>query len=303
MLFRSKTSSGKVRRAATRELYLSDRLGQAPRLPLEMRARLLVSAVGQALGPRLTRISRGLYAAWLAVSLPTVALPLWILVALVPSRRLTFACGRLTVKWCLLMAGCRLVRVEGLEHLAHPGALVLCSNHASYVDTPVIMAALPLDFLFVAKKEVLGYPVIGTYVRRASHLTVDRFDFQKGVEDATLVQRSVAAGEKVLLFPEGTFTAASGLRPFRLGAFKAAVETGTPIVPMALVGTRQVLRGDDFLPRPGRVTLWIGAPIAPEGDDWRAIVSLRDRVREAIAAHCGEPRLDIVAAGPERPAA
>jgi 1-acyl-sn-glycerol-3-phosphate acyltransferase len=170
------------------------------------------------------------------------------------------------------------------------------------MDTPVLMAALPFPFLFVAKKEVLGYPVVGTYVRRAGHLTVDRFDFQKSVHDATLVQRSVAAGRKVLLFPEGTFTAAPGLRPFRLGAFKAAVESGTPVVPMALRGTRQVLRGDDFLPRPGRVTLWIGAPIVPSGDDWRAIVSLRDRVAEAIAAHCDEPRLDLVAAGPERPA-
>ena len=297
-----KTSSGKVRRAATRELYLSGRLGQVSRLPASMRARLFVSALGQAMRPRLTRVGRALYAAWLALSMPLVALPLWTLVALVPSRRLTFACGRLTVKWCLFVAGCRLVRVEGLEHLARPGGLVLCSNHTSYVDTPVIMAALPFAFLFVAKKEVLGYPVVGTYVRRAGHLTVDRFDVQKGVEDATLVQRSVEAGDKVLLFPEGTFTAAPGLRPFRLGAFKAAVETRTPIVPMAIQGTRQVLRGDDILPRPGRVTLWIGPPIAPEGEDWRAIVSLRDRVAEAIAAHCGESRLDMVAAGPERPA-
>ena len=105
----------------------------------------------------------------------------------------------------------------------------------------------------------------------------------------------------MLLFPEGTFTAASGLRPFRLGAFKAAVETSTPIVPMAIQGTRQVLRGDNAIPRPGRVSLWIGAPIAPDGEGWRAIVSLRDRVAEAIAEHSGEPRLDLVAGGPERP--
>ncbi|HEY6548366.1 MAG TPA: lysophospholipid acyltransferase family protein, partial [Vicinamibacteria bacterium] len=125
----------------------------------------------------------------------------------------------------------------------------------------------------------------------------------QGVQDASLVQRAVSSGEKVLIFPEGTFTAAAGLRPFRLGAFKTAVETGTPIVPMALQGTRQVMRGDRFLPVPGRVTLWIGEPIAPEGEGWRAIVTLRDKVAVAIAAHCGEPRLDMVAGGPERPEA
>jgi 1-acyl-sn-glycerol-3-phosphate acyltransferase len=297
-----KTSSGKVRRAATRDLFVSGHLGRASRTPFLMRVRMAASAVGQQLRLPLARLSRWLYAAWLAVTAPLVALPLWALVALVPSRGLTFVCGRLTVKACLFLAGCRIVRVEGLEHLQRPGALVLCSNHASYVDTPVIMASLPLRFLFVAKKEILGYPVLGTYVRRAGHLTVDRFDFQQGVQDATLVQRAVEAGEKVLLFPEGTFRAAAGLRPFRLGAFKAAVETRTPIVPMAVQGTRQVLRGDDLLPRPGRVSLWIGAPIAPEGEGWHAVVALRDRVAEAIAAHCGEPRLDTVAAGPERPA-
>ena len=298
-----KTSSGKVRRAETRQLYANGALGRQPGTPLITRLRLAAWAVGHLAAPFARRARRGFYTAWLAFALPLVGLPLWLLVALLPSRRFAFSCGRATVRWCLAAAGCRIVRVEGLEHLEKPGALVLCSNHASYVDTPVLMAALPHDFLFVAKKEVLSYPVVGTYVKRAGHLTVDRFDFQQGVQDATLVQRAVSAGEKVLLFPEGTFTAAAGLRPFRLGAFKAAVETGTPIVPLALQGTRQVMRGDRFVPVPGRVTLWIGEPIAPEGEGWRAIVTLRDKVAEAIAAHCGEPRLDLVAGGPERPEA
>jgi 1-acyl-sn-glycerol-3-phosphate acyltransferase len=296
-----KTSSGKIRRAATRDLYLSGQLGQTPRTPIATRARLVASAVGHALRPLLVKGLRLLYVAWVAAAIPLVSIPLWLVVAVFPSRHLAFVFGRLTVRWALFVAGCRIARVEGLEHLQGPGALVLCSNHASYADIPVLMAALPHDILFVAKKEVLRYPVIGTYVRRTGHLTVERFDFQQGVQDAALVQRAVSAGEKVLLFPEGTFTAAAGLRPFRLGAFKAAVETKTPIVPLALQGTRQVLRGDNVLPRPGRVSVWIGSPLAPEGEGWHAIVSLRDRVAEAIATHCGEPRLDLVAGGPERP--
>jgi fatty-acyl-CoA synthase len=296
-----KTSSGKLRRAATKDLYLSGHLGRAHRTPFATRARLVLAALGHAVRDHLRGGQRLLYVAWLVLSLPLLGLPPWLLVALVRSRRLAFVCGRMTVRSALFVAGCRITRVEGLEHLSRPGALVLCSNHASYVDTPVLMAALPHDFLFVAKKEALRYPVIGTYIRHAGHLTVDRFDFQQGVQDAALVQQAVAAGEKVLLFPEGTFTAAAGLRPFRLGAFKAAVETNTPIVPMALQGTRQVLRGENAVPRPGQVSLWIGAPIAPEGEGWRAIVSLRDRVAEAIAEHCGEPRLELVAGGPERP--
>jgi len=62
-----------------------------------------------------------------------------------------------------------------------------------------------------------------------------------------------------------------------------------------------VMRGDWGLPRPGRVSLWVGEPVLPEGTDMAALVRLRDRVADAIAAHCGEFRLDLVAAGPERP--
>jgi 1-acyl-sn-glycerol-3-phosphate acyltransferase len=104
----------------------------------------------------------------------------------------------------------------------------------------------------------------------------------------------------VLFFPEGTFVAATGLRPFRLGAFMAAAVAGAPVVPVALRGTRRVMRGDWGLPRPGPVSLWVGEPIAPEGTDMASLVRTRARVADAIAARCGEPRLDLVAAGPER---
>jgi 1-acyl-sn-glycerol-3-phosphate acyltransferase len=149
---------------------------------------------------------------------------------------------------------------------------------------------------------VLAYPVIGTFVRRCGHLTVDRWDAVQSVADADVVAAALARGEDVLFFPEGTFVAATGLRPFRLGAFRSAAAAGASVVPLALRGTRHVLRGDWGLPRPGRVSLWIGTPVAPEGTDMAALVRLRDRVHEAIAAQCGEPRLDLVAGGPERPA-
>ena len=112
--------------------------------------------------------------------------------------------------------------------------------------------------------------------------------------------RTLDAGRNVLFFPEGTFTAAAGMRPFRLGAFKAAAESGAPVVPIALRGTRQVLRAGDWRPRPGRVAVWIGPPMRAEGEGWRAVVGLRDRVARQIAARSGEPVLDLVAGGPVR---
>jgi 1-acyl-sn-glycerol-3-phosphate acyltransferase len=265
------------------------------------KTRLAAAVIRETVRPAVALAGRGLYAAWLALALSLLLVPTWLLVALVPGRRFAFALARFASAAGLRILGCRL-EVEGRERLPRRGPLVLACNHASYADVAALLALLPADFLFVAKREVLSYPLIGTFVKRCRHLTVDRWDALQSVADADLVAGALRAGENVLFFPEGTFVAATGLRPFRLGAFMAAATAGVAVVPLALRGTRHVMRGEWSLPRPGRVSLWVGDPIAPEGTDMAALVRLRTRVADAIAAHCGEPRLDLVAAGPERPA-
>ena len=81
------------------------------------------------------------------------------------------------------------------------------------------------------------------------------------------------------------------LRPFRLGAFEAAAAAGAPVIPIALRGSREVLPADTYIPHPRKIHVWIGDAIRPVGRDWKAVVDLRDRAGDAIAAHCGEPRL------------
>jgi fatty-acyl-CoA synthase len=296
-----KTSSGKVRRGATRDLYLAGTLGQATGTSWPHRLRLLAGLASLEVGPVLRRLPSTLYVAWLAVVLPLVVLPLWLAVALVPHRRFAFACGRLTVRVALRLAGCRL-SVEGLDRLPRTGPILLASNHASYVDVPALMALVPRDFLFVSKVEALRYPVVGTYLRTCGHLTVERFDAPKSVKDAGRVASAVEAGRSVLVFPEGTFTREEGLRPLRMGVFKTAVETGVPVVPVALQGTRRVLRDGSWWPRPGPIHLWVGEPLFGEGTEWRSMVDLRDRTASAIAAHSGERRLDLLGGGPLRSA-
>ena len=295
-----KTSSGKVRRAATKEQFVQGALGSSQRTTLAQKARLVLAAAGELARSLAAFARRALYVAWLALVLPSLLLPVWALVALVPSRRLGFALARFASRAGLRLMGCRL-EASGLERLPRQGPLVLACNHASYADIVALVALLPIDVLFVAKREVLGYPLISSLVRRCGHLTVDRWDAVQSVADAELVARALAAGSDVLFFPEGTFVAATGLRPFRLGAFMAAARAGAPVVPLALTGTRHVLRGDLGLPRPGRIGLWVGDPIRPGGTDMAALVALRAEAIDRIAEHCGEPRLDLVAAGPERP--
>jgi 1-acyl-sn-glycerol-3-phosphate acyltransferase len=94
-----------------------------------------------------------------------------------------------------------------------------------------------------------------------------------------------------VIFPEGTFRRAPGLLPFRMGAFVAAAEAGVPVVPVALRGTRSLLRGDDWFPRRGEATMVVEPPISPRGAGWAEAVALRDQTRAAILRHCGEPDL------------
>jgi 1-acyl-sn-glycerol-3-phosphate acyltransferase len=295
-----KTSSGKVRRAATKQLFVRGELGRAHRTTLAQKARLAAAAAAELARPWARRARRGLYAAWLALAFPPLLLSLWALLALVPSRSFGFALARFAARAGLRLVGCRL-EASGLERLPRQGPLVLACNHASYADVAALIALLPIDVLFVAKREVLGYPLVSSFVRRCGHLTVDRWDAVQSLADADTVARALAAGSAVLFFPEGTFVAATGLRPFRLGAFMAAARADAPVVPLALGGTRHVLRGDWRLPRPGPISLFVGEPVAPAGTEMTALVALRAEVMDQIAAHCGEPRLDLVASGPARP--
>jgi 1-acyl-sn-glycerol-3-phosphate acyltransferase len=238
------------------------------------------------------------YTVALALAASPILLALWTIGVLWPGRRVAARCGKLGARALLRLAGVR-VECEGLEHLAGGAPFVLASNHASYLDVPLLVALLPLDFLFVAKREMAGWPLVARFARKIGHLTVDRFDAQQGLADAAAVTGTLAGGRSVLFFPEATFTHVAGLRPFRLGAFKAAVEAGVPLVPIALSGTRAILRAHDWRVRPGRVRLWVGAPLRAEGEGWRAVVALRDRVAEQIGAHSGELRLEL-AGGPIR---
>src|SRR5262249_41103790 len=97
----------------------------------------------------------------------------------------------------------------------------------------------------------------------------------------------------VFVFPEGTFTPEDGLRPFQLGAFKAAVDTGAPIIPVSIAGSRGVLRDGTYLPRPSAITLTLSPPIYPRKSQdatsqWQEVIRLRDATRDAIAPHSGE---------------
>ncbi len=286
-----KTSSGKLRRTACRDAYLQGRL-VGRRIPVWLQAVKLFAA---GLGPRLKQHAAalanrayGLYA-WLVVAI-TVPLA-WIAGVLLPGPRAPAQVCRVWARLFLILLGCPL-QVQGRSQAERGGSLVLVSNHTSYLDVAILMAALPPGFLFVAKKELEKMALTRTFIRKVGHLTVDRIDFSKSLSDTAEIETALKGGSSVLIFPEGTFTRATGLRPFRMGAFKVAAETGRPVVPIAICGSRQILWPESWWPRRGPIRVVIGEPIEPKGAELRDIIRLRDKARAEIARHCGEEIMD-----------
>jgi 1-acyl-sn-glycerol-3-phosphate acyltransferase len=163
------------------------------------------------------------------------------------------------------------------------------------------MLGLGVPYHFVAKMEVGRMPFIGTFLRQMRHSKFDRSDAQSRLRQSAEMEKLLREGEAVFVFPEGTFTGEDGVRPFQLGAFKAAVDAGVPIIPVSLAGTRRFLRDGTYLPRPTSVTITVSPPIYPrvtsearkaeEHSAWHELIRLRDTTREAIARHAGEPLL------------
>jgi 1-acyl-sn-glycerol-3-phosphate acyltransferase len=163
------------------------------------------------------------------------------------------------------------------------------------------MLGLGVPYRFVAKMEVDRMPFIGTFLNRMGHLKFDRTNPESRLRQAQEIEEFLRHGESVFVFPEGTFTGEDGVRPFQLGAFKAAVATGVPIIPVSLAGTRRFLRDGTYLPRPTDVTITLSPPIYPstaankstsaDSTDWHELIRLRDATRDAIVRHAGEPLL------------
>ncbi|MFZ5621594.1 MAG: AMP-binding protein [Pseudomonadota bacterium] len=286
-----KTSSGKIRRVECRKLYEQGAFaGGVVHRQRYWRQRLALA--GRALHTLFTRgvdRARGdLYVlyAWLCCLVCTV--PITLLVLLLP-RRAAQRSARIGARTGLRLAGMRIAR-RGETTLPTDQVLVLVANHASYLDAIVLTAALDMPLRFVAKR-ALRRPLFGTLLAKLGTEFVARDDVRQSVDDAARVLDRVHGGDGVVFFPEATFTAAPGLRPFRLGAFKVAMESGAALVPIALRGTREMLRGSSWRPRPGIAVVWVGTPLTATGTDWPALVDLRDRARAQILAHCGEPDL------------
>lgn len=283
-----KTSSGKLRRAAIREKYEQGRLGKGGRAVWWQIVRVVMAGLIPQMAGGLRRLGEYLYGGYCWGLFMALALPLWLLVVLLP----------LGWRWAVLRQAARLLigltrtplLIKGLDNLPE-SPMVLVANHISYLDSFILVAALPLQVRFVAKAELQKKFMVRTFLTALDVEFVDRYDAQQGVAAARRIDQSGMQGKSLLFFPEGTLHRIGGLLPFHMGAFTAATQAAMPVVPLIIRGTRQKLRSGSWFPRQGPVSVKIGKPIWAKGTDWSAAVVLRDAARQEILRHCGEPDL------------
>lgn len=284
-----KTASGKLRRAAARDLFERGNLVREPQ-PKWRQLLALAIAGGQ---PQLRRVvqwgKESLYGVWWWAIIGIMGIALWPMIILLPHATLRHSALRRMARLAFRLTG---IRLEVTGTWPQKESAIIVVNHASYIDGLVLAATLPGEFSFVVKKELESQFFAGVFLRALGALFVDRRDPEGGVEDTSRALAAAQAGRTLVFFPEGTLTRAPGLLPFRLGAFIIATRQNIRVLPLALRGTRSVLRGEQWLPRHGPIAIHIGSPILPDGTDFAGAVRLRDKTRTEILAHCGEP--DII---------
>ena len=293
-----KTSSGKIRRGACRELYEAGAIGRRQPPAWRQVARLMVATVRPALRRARRGLKSGAYGIYCWSLFALLAPIVWTLVVLLPARTWRFGAMRMAARF-LARAARTPCTVKGAALLPPEGTpVVLCANHASFLDAYYLVGFLPRPVSFVAKAELGRRFIPRLFFSRIGTEFVERFDKQKGVADARRIADTLRRASTLLFFPEGTFSRIPGLLPFHMGAFVAAAEHGAAVIPVLIRGTRYILREGNWIPTPGPVRIEIGAAIDPRaleaeagGDAWKTALLLRTRTREYLLAHCEEPDL------------
>jgi 1-acyl-sn-glycerol-3-phosphate acyltransferase len=284
-----KTASGKIRRAAARDLYLGKNLKVPQRSFWWQLARLTFAGLGLRISQWRRMAGQFLYATWGWWVIATGFLAGWLAAVALPRLQWRWTAIRAVARTALAALGVP-VSVSGIDRIPRGGA-VLTFNHASYMDAVIVAAVLPGEPVYVAKKELARQTFAGTLLQRLGVLFLERFELADSLADLESV--SVAGRQQRLLvfFPEGTFTRRAGLSGFYLGAFQIAAQAKLPVVPAILRGTRNMLRGEQWFPRWSPIHVSIAEPILPGGIDLASVVQLRESVRAVILAGCGEPNL------------
>jgi 1-acyl-sn-glycerol-3-phosphate acyltransferase len=174
------------------------------------------------------------------------------------------------------------VEVAGLERLAPGRTYLFVSNHQSIYDTPIIFWSLPYQLRIIAKASLGQFPFLGWHLRRTGHMLVDR----KRPDRAAIfswASRLTSQGLSLIVYPEGTRSEDGRVNRFKGGSFYLALESGMPVVPISVVGSRHIMRKGRLATYPGRVQLVVHEPVDTRGMGDADAREFGERIRQIIA--------------------
>lgn len=283
-----KTSSGKIRRLACRQAYEGGSITRRAAAPWLQTARLMAAGALARATLAVRRAGAWLYGGYAWAVFAALVLACGGLIALLqrpaPGRRIARFAAQLLLHLTFVP-----VSTAGLDRLPRRPH-VLAVNHASYLDAILLTALLPPvpGYVFAAKREFADQRWMRALLTGLGTIFIERFDATRSTADVDLMDAALRRNDNLLVFPEGTFSRETGLKPFHAGAFMAAAKADAPVVVAGLRGTRNALRDGTWQPRRARIEFEIGQVLTPSGADWSASVQLSNTARAAIAALSGE---------------
>lgn len=186
--------------------------------------------------------------------------------------------------WSKMIMGTILspVTVIGAENLEGQRAAIYAANHISAIDIPLLYSRLPFQFRIIAKKELFTTPCVGWYLKRSGQLPVDRDNPRASIRSLNAAVESMQAGTPLVIFPEGGRAPDGHIMPFMAGPFYAAIKAQVDLIPMAIVGTYELLPMNSFHLRPRPLYLMVGKPISSAGYTLRDMDALAGRAQKVI---------------------
>jgi 1-acyl-sn-glycerol-3-phosphate acyltransferase len=187
-----------------------------------------------------------------------------------------------TWSWLIMKSIFSPLKITGLDRIDTSKPHIYAVNHGSAIDIPVLYVSLPFQFRIAFKKELLSYPVVGWHLKRSGQVCIDQQNPSHSISSIRAALKGLKAGLPLVIFPEGGRTHDGEIKPFLAGAFFMAIKAQVDVVPVALIGTYELLPMNTYHIKCRPLEMRVGEPISTTGMTMRDLESLSGRVQKAL---------------------
>lgn len=198
-----------------------------------------------------------------------------------PGEEKVHLIARIWARMLLWLTGVK-VDTDGVENVLSDKPRIFMANHQSDYDILIVLAHIPGQFRWIAKKELFKIPIFGKAMRNAGYIEIDRQHHENAMKSLEEAARKIREGKSVVTFPEGTRSRDGKIKQFKQGMFYLAIQSGVPIVPISIIGASEIMPKRTLMIKPGKINMVIGRPIDVSSYTVETRAELIDLVRGVI---------------------